>query len=74
MPSKIKFVGFVFAARICHEHRTGAVTNKFFFSKNEWPKKPEVFSINFDCCHLNQGRRRTLSVLPGPDLTLGASP
>jgi hypothetical protein len=39
IPEKIKSVGFVSGARLCHEHKMSATTNNFFFVKKEWPKK-----------------------------------
>jgi hypothetical protein len=34
-PEKIKSVGFVSGARLCHEHKVSATTNNFFFAKKE---------------------------------------
>jgi hypothetical protein len=31
--------GFVFGARLCHEHKMSASTNNFFFARKEWPEK-----------------------------------
>jgi hypothetical protein len=39
IPKKIKSVGFVFGARLCHEHKMSATTNNFFIAKKEWPEK-----------------------------------
>jgi hypothetical protein len=33
IPEKIKSVGFVSGARLCHEHKMSATTNNFFFAK-----------------------------------------
>jgi hypothetical protein len=39
IPEKIKSVGFVSGARLCHEHKMSATTNNFFLAKKEWPEK-----------------------------------
>jgi hypothetical protein len=39
IPEKIKSVGFVSQARLCHEHKISANTNNVFFAKKEWPEK-----------------------------------
>jgi hypothetical protein len=39
IPKKIKSVGFVSKALLCHKHKMSATTNNFFFEKKEWPEK-----------------------------------
>jgi hypothetical protein len=39
IPDEIKSVGFVSAARLCHEHKMSASTYNFFFAKKELPEK-----------------------------------
>jgi hypothetical protein len=39
IPVKIKSVGFVSGARLCHEHKMSVTTSNFFFAKKEWPEK-----------------------------------
>jgi hypothetical protein len=38
---KIKSVGFVSGARLCHEREVSATANNFCFARKEWPKKAE---------------------------------
>jgi hypothetical protein len=57
---KIKSVGFVSEARLCHEHKMIATTNNFFFAKKEWPEKArnvlyKVWLLSFE---------------PGPDANI----
>jgi hypothetical protein len=61
IPEKIKSVGFVSGARLCHEHKMSETTNNFFFAR-----KPKMVYITFGCYHSNPARTRALSALPGP--------
>jgi hypothetical protein len=47
IPEKIRLVGFVSEAQL----RMNAIMNNF---KKNSLKKPDMFCIKFDCCHLNQ--------------------
>jgi hypothetical protein len=69
-PEKIKSVGFVSGARLCHEHKMSATTNSFSFAKNEWPEKARNVLYNVLLLSFEPGpnptRIQTLSGLPGP--------
>jgi hypothetical protein len=41
IPEKIKSVGIVSGARLCHGHRMTATRNNFFFAKKQWPEKAQ---------------------------------
>jgi hypothetical protein len=43
IPKKIKSVGFVSGARLCHEHKMRATTNNFSLRKKNGPRKPGMF-------------------------------
>jgi hypothetical protein len=43
---KIKSVGFVSRAQLCHEHKVGATTNNVSFVKKEWRKKAQ--NVQYD--------------------------
>jgi hypothetical protein len=46
IPEKIKSVGFVSGAQLCHVHWMSAAMNNSFFAKNEWPEKPRNVLYN----------------------------
>jgi hypothetical protein len=60
IPEKIKLVGFVSRAQVCHKHKMSATTN--YLWKRNGPRKPEMFYITFHCYHLNQ-----VQTWPGPE-------
>jgi hypothetical protein len=47
IPEKIKSVGFVSEARLCHEYKMSATANNFLFAKKEWPEKAQNVLYNF---------------------------
>jgi hypothetical protein len=49
IPEKIKSVGFVFGARLCHERKVSATTCNFSLRKRDDPSKPEMYYFAFDC-------------------------
>jgi hypothetical protein len=63
IPDKIKSVGFVSGARLCHEQSWAQLLITFSLRKKRMaPVKPEMFYITFDCYHLNPARTRTCRV------------
>jgi hypothetical protein len=64
-PEKIKSVGFVSGARLCHEHKRAQLRIIFSLRKRMAGESTKC-SIAFECYNLNQARTRTLSVLSGP--------
>jgi hypothetical protein len=58
IPEKIKPVGFVSEARLCHKHQMSATTNKFLFAEKNDTRKPEMFYITPACYNLKQARTR----------------
>jgi hypothetical protein len=45
IPQKIKLVGFVFGARLCHEHKMSTTANNFFFAKKRMARESLKCSI-----------------------------
>jgi hypothetical protein len=45
IPEKIKSVGFVSGAQLCHEHKMMATTNNFFFAKKKMAQESPKCSI-----------------------------
>jgi hypothetical protein len=57
--------GICFRSPTYHVRKMSSTTKNSLRKKNG-TIKPEIFYKMFDCCHLNQARTQTLSVLPGP--------
>jgi hypothetical protein len=71
IPAKIKSIGFVSRAWLCHEHKITVTVNKFFFAKKEWPQEAQNILCNTQLLLFesgpNQAQTHILSVLLNPD-------
>jgi hypothetical protein len=76
VPEKIKLVGFVSGARLCHDRNMSANTKLFSF-QNSCPRESQIYSVYDVLIRIILTRReptrsRTSSVLPGPGSALGS--